>query len=108
MGLRAAELPLHPPPHPGGRENAEAQVEDGSDTGTYVARITVSQTTDTATQTYTLTDPEWDAGDVQIRMVGTSESGDTSQGGVSMDYVVIQCIPAADFESEGKYDWTGG
>jgi len=89
----------------GGMENVEAQVEDGSDTGTYVARITVSQTTDTATQTYTLTDPEWDAGDVQIRMLGTSESGDTSQGEFSMDYVVIQCIPAADFESEVKYDW---
>jgi len=90
-----------------GMENVEVQVEDGSDTGTYVARITVSQTTDTATQTYALTDPEWDLGDVQIRMLGTSESGDTSQGEFSMDYVVVQCTPPMSYQVEVRYDWTG-
>ena len=86
-------------------ENVVVQVLDSTEV-TYTTRLTVTATADGTTLTYTLTDDEWDAGDPNIRMLGTTEAGDTLQGDYTMDYVVIECAPAADYELEYRLDWT--
>jgi len=87
-------------------ENVEVQIAAADETFG-AAAFTVTATTDGTTQTADLSADQQDSGNPDIRAVGTTESGDTAQGQFNMDYIVIQCIPAADFESEMKYDWTG-
>ena len=87
-------------------ENVEVQIAAADETFG-AAAFTVTATTDGTTQTADLSADQQDSGNPDIRFLGTSEAGDTLQGQFNMDYVVIQCIPAADYESEMKYDWTG-
>lgn len=89
----------------GNMEDVLVQVLDSTEV-TYTTRITVTQSTDTATQTYALTTDEWDSGDPNIRMLGSTESGDSAQGRFNMDYVVISCASAADYELEYRTNWT--
>lgn len=88
-------------------ENVDVQVLDSTEV-TYTTRLTVTATADGTTLTYTLTADEWDSGDPNIRMLGTTETGDTLQGDFSMDYVVIECVPAADYEMEYRLSWSEG
>src|SRR3989304_2437209 len=85
-------------------ENFGAQVAAADETFG-AAAFTVTATTDGTTQTADLSADQQDSGNPDIRAIGPTESGDTAQGQFNMDYIVIQCIPAADFESEVKYDW---
>ena len=88
-------------------ENIRVEVEDGSDTDTFVLRLTITATADGTTLTYDLSTAEWDAGEPRLRFLGSSESGDTTQTDLINDYVVVRCIPPADYELEYQVGWTG-
>lgn len=88
-------------------ENTLVQVVDSTEV-TWTTQIIVSQTTDTATQTYTLTPDEWDSGNPNIRFIGATESGDITQTDTIVDLADILCDQAPPEYTVGlKYSWTG-
>ncbi len=90
-------------------EDILVQVYDAAESNP-TTRITITATADGTTYTYDLSaaaPDEWDSGNPTIRFLGNTESGDSTQTDLLLDYVVIQCILAADYEVEVKYDWTG-
>lgn len=73
-------------------------------------RLTITATADGTTLTYDLSNSapnEWDGGNPNIRFIGNTESGDSTQTDLLADWVVIQCLYPPDYEVEVKYDWTG-
>ena len=87
-------------------EDVLVQVLDSTET-TYTTRLTVTATADGTTLTYDMSSDEWDAGNPNVRFLGNTETGDATQTDLLVDYAVIRCIPAANYQLEVKYDWSG-
>jgi hypothetical protein len=88
-------------------ENLLLQIDDGTDLGVWVTRITILLTADpNGYQTWPLSTAEWDLGEPLIRFIGATESGDTTQTDLSIDHLHILC-ELIDYEAETRYDWSG-
>jgi hypothetical protein len=88
-------------------ENILLQVDDGTDLGVWVTRITILETTDTGGyRTWPLSTAEWDSGEPLIRFIGATEAGDSTQTDFNIDHLHILC-ELLDYEAETRYDWSG-
>jgi len=73
-------------------EDILVQVLDSTEV-TWTTRITITATADGTIETYALTDDEWDNGDPDIRFLGSSEAGDTTQTDLLVDLASVFCDP---------------
>jgi len=77
-------------------------------TSAWNTRATITATADGTTYTWDLGGTnEWNSGSPRIRYLGNTEVGDATQTDLLVDYAVVRCVSAADFELEVKFSWTG-
>jgi hypothetical protein len=87
-------------------EDFNVQTVDSTEV-TWTTRFTITATADpNAYQMFDIDTDTWDSGNPNVRFLGGTESGDTTQNDLILDHVQFLCVPATDFELEYRVGWT--